>query len=148
MQSREIKISIGKRRDSKYGRAKFLNLKDKGKIAMADRLIDIGLILFFGGFGFVCYINGVLGIGKDYMQRNKIDLVRWMFSPRHILRSNTPFDSNEPLELKFKEPKSKHLIYNFFEFVIHYAIIAPFLAIYAGIFLFCAGLVIKILSQI
>ncbi len=43
---------------------------------MADRLIDIGLILFFGGFGFVCYINGVLGIGKDYMQRNKIDLMR------------------------------------------------------------------------
>ena len=69
---------------------------------MADRLIDIGLILFFGGFGFVCYINGVLGIGKDYMQRNKIDLVRWMFSLRLILRSNTPFNSNEPLELKFK----------------------------------------------
>ena len=44
---------------------------------MADKLIDIGLILFFGGFGFVCYINGVLGIGKDYMQRNKIDLMRW-----------------------------------------------------------------------
>jgi len=22
---------------------------------MADKLIDIGLILFFGGFGFVCY---------------------------------------------------------------------------------------------
>lgn len=44
---------------------------------MADRLIDIGLILFFGGFGFVCYINGVCGIGKDYMQRNKIDLMRW-----------------------------------------------------------------------
>ena len=43
---------------------------------MADRLIDIGLILFFGGFGFVCYINGVLGIGKDYIQRNKIDLMR------------------------------------------------------------------------
>ena len=145
MQSREIKISIGKRRDSKYGRAKFLNLKDKGKIAMADRLIDIGLILFFGGFGFVCYINGGLGIGKDYMQRNKIDLVRWIFSPRHILRSNTPFDSSEPLELKFKEPKSKHIIYNFFEFIIHYAIIAPFLAIYAGIFLFYVGCVIKIL---
>ena len=62
-----------------------------------------------------------------------------MFSPRHILRSNTPFDSNEPLELKFKEPKSKHIIYNLFEFIIHYSIIAPFLAIYAGIFLFCAG---------
>ena len=62
------------------------------------------------------------------------------------MRSNTPFGSNESLELKFKEPKSKHLIYNFFEFVIHYAIIAPFLAIYAGIFLFCAGCVIKILS--
>ncbi len=60
------------------------------------------------------------------------------------MRSNTPFDSNEPLELKFKEPKSKHIIYNFFEFIIHYAIIAPFLAIYAGIFLFCAGLAIKI----
>ena len=44
---------------------------------MADKLIDIGLILFFGGFGFGCYINGVLGIGKDYMQRNKIDLMRW-----------------------------------------------------------------------
>ena len=44
---------------------------------MAYRLIDIGLILFFGGFGFVCHINGVLGIGKDYMQRNKIDLMRW-----------------------------------------------------------------------
>ncbi|WP_297881049.1 hypothetical protein [uncultured Campylobacter sp.] len=115
---------------------------------MADRLIDIGLILFFGGFGFVCYINGVLGIGKDYMQRNKIDFVRWMFSPKHILRSNTPFNSNEPLELKFKEPKSKHIIYNFFELIIHYAIIAPFLAIYAGIFLFCAGCVVKILSQI
>ena len=43
---------------------------------MADRLIDIGLILFFGGFGFVCYINGVCGIGKDYVQRNKIDLMR------------------------------------------------------------------------
>ena len=55
------------------------------------------------------------------------------------MHSNTPFDSNEPLELKFKEPKSKHIIYNFFEFIIHYAIIAPFLAIYAGIFLFCAG---------
>ena len=110
---------------------------------MADRLIDIGLILFFGGFGFVCYINGVLGIGKDYMQRSKIDFVRWMFSPKHILRSNTPFDSSEPLELKFKEPKSK---YNFFEFIIHYAIIAPFLVIYAGIFIFCAGLAIKILS--
>ena len=115
---------------------------------MADKLIDIGLILFFGGFGFVCYINGVCGIGKDYMQLNKIDFVRWMFSPRHILRSNTPFNSNEPLELKFKEPKSKHIIYNFFELIIHYAIIAPFLAIYAGIFLFCAGLAIKILSQI
>jgi len=74
---------------------------------MADKLIDIGLILFFGGFGFVCYINGVCRIGKDYMQRNKIDLVRWMFSPKHILRSNTPFDSNEPLELKFKEPKKE-----------------------------------------
>ena len=87
-----------------------------------------------------------MGIGKDYMQRNKIDLVRWMFSLRYMLRSNTPFDSNELLELKFKEPKGKHLIYNFFEFIIHYAIIAPFLAIYAGIFLFCAGLAIKILS--
>ena len=43
---------------------------------ISDRLIDIGLILFFGGFGFVCYINGVLGIGKDYMQRNRIDFVR------------------------------------------------------------------------
>ena len=93
---------------------------------MADKLIDIGLILFFGGFGFVCYINGVLGIGKDYMQRNKIDFVRWMFNPKHILRSNTPFNSNE--------------------FILPYAIIAPFLAIYAGIFLFCAGLAIKILS--
>lgn len=111
---------------------------------MADRLIDIGLILFFGGFGFVCYINGVLGIDKDYMQRNKIDLVRW--TEAHFARSNTSFDSNKPLELKFKEPKSKHLIYNFFEFIIHYAIIAPFLAIYAGIFLFCAGCVVKILS--
>ncbi|AKT92835.1 hypothetical protein [Campylobacter gracilis] len=80
------------------------------------------------------------------MQRNKIDLVRWIFSLRHILRSNTPFNSNEQVELKFKEPKSKHLIYNFFELIIHYAIIAPFLAIYAGIFLFCAGLAIKILS--
>ncbi|WP_298787948.1 hypothetical protein [uncultured Campylobacter sp.] len=39
---------------------------------ISDKLIDIGLILFFGGFGFVCYINGVLGIGKDYMQRNRI----------------------------------------------------------------------------
>ena len=74
------------------------------------------------------------------MQRNRIDFVRL----RHILRSNTPFDLNEPLELKFKEPKSKHMIYNFFELIIHYAIIAPFLAIYAGIFLFCAGLAIKI----
>lgn len=80
------------------------------------------------------------------MQRNKIDFVCWMFNPKHILQSNTPFDSNEPLELKFKELKSKHIIYNFFEFVIHYAIIAPFLVIYAGIFLFCAGFVIKILS--
>lgn len=62
------------------------------------------------------------------------------------MRSNTPFDSNEPLELKFKEPKSKHIIYNFFELIIHYAIIAPFLVIYARIFLFCAGLAIKILS--
>lgn len=44
---------------------------------MADKLINIGLILFFGSFGFVCYINGVCGIGKDYMQRNKIDLMRW-----------------------------------------------------------------------
>ncbi|WP_298962338.1 hypothetical protein [uncultured Campylobacter sp.] len=44
---------------------------------ISDRLIDIWLILFFGGFGFVCYINGVCGIGKDYMQRNKIDFVRW-----------------------------------------------------------------------
>ena len=44
---------------------------------MADKLINIGLILFFGSFGFVCYINGVLGIGKDYMQRNRIDLMRW-----------------------------------------------------------------------
>ena len=147
MQSCEIRISIGKRREQ-IRRAKFLNLNSKGKIAMADRLIDIGLILFFGGFGFVCYINGVCGIGKDYMQRNKIDFVRWMFSPKHILRSNTPFNSNEPLELKFKEPKSKHLIYNFFELIIHYAIIAPFLVIYAWIFLFCAGLAIKILSQI
>ena len=85
----------------------------KNGYLISDKLIDIGLILFFGGFGFACYINGVCGIGKDYMQRNKIDLVRWMFSPRHILRSNTPFDSNEPLELKFKEPKSKHMIYNF-----------------------------------
>lgn len=76
MQSREIRISIGKRREQ-IRQAKFLNLKDKGKIAMADKLIDIGLILFFGGFGFVCYINGVCGIGKDYMQRNKIDLMRW-----------------------------------------------------------------------
>lgn len=42
------------------------------------------------------------------------------------MRSNTPFDSNEPLELKFKEPKNKHIIYNFFELIIHYAIIAPF----------------------
>lgn len=33
-----------------------------------------------------------------------------------------------------------------FESIIHYAIITPFLAIYAGIFLFCAGLSIKILS--
>ena len=42
---------------------------------MADKLIDIGLILFFGGF---CMLyNGVCGIGKDYMQRNKIDLMRW-----------------------------------------------------------------------
>lgn len=64
------------------------------------------------------------------------------------LASNTPFDSSEPLELKFKKPKSKHIIYNFFEFIIYYAIIAPFLAIYAGIFLFCAGCVFKILSQI
>ena len=80
------------------------------------------------------------------MQRNKIDFVRWMFSPKHILRSNAPFDSSEPLELKFKKPKSKHIIYNFFELIILYAIIAPFLVIYAGIFLFCAGLVIKILS--
>ena len=62
------------------------------------------------------------------------------------MRSNTPFDSSEPLELKFKEPKSKHIIYNFLELIIHYAIIAPFLVIYAGIFLFCVGLVIKILS--
>ena len=76
VQSRKIKISIGKRQEQ-IRRAKFLNLKDKGKVAMADRLIDIGLILFFGGFGFVCYINGVCGIGKDYMQRNKIDLMRW-----------------------------------------------------------------------
>ena len=45
------------------------------------------------------------------------------------MRSNTPFDSNEPLELRFKEPKSKHIIYNFFELIIHYAIIAPFLVI-------------------
>ena len=52
MQSRKIRISIGKRREQ-IRRAKFLNLKDKGKIAMADKLIDIGLILFFGGFGFV-----------------------------------------------------------------------------------------------
>ena len=44
---------------------------------IGDKLINIGLILFFGGFGFVCYINSVLGIGKDYMQRNKIDLMRW-----------------------------------------------------------------------
>nr|WP_314069960.1 hypothetical protein [uncultured Campylobacter sp.] len=49
MQSCEIRISIGKRREQ-IRRAKFLNLKDKGKIAMADKLIDIGLILFFGGF--------------------------------------------------------------------------------------------------
>ena len=76
MQSRKIRISISKRQEQ-IRRAKFLNLKDKGKIAMADKLIDIGLILFFGGFGFVCYINGVCGIGKDYMQRNKIDLMRW-----------------------------------------------------------------------
>ena len=145
VQSCEIRISIAKRREQ-IRRAKFLNLKSKGKIAMADKLIDIGLILFFGGFGFICYINGVLGIGKDYMQRNKIDLMRWIFSPGHILRSNTPFDSNEQVELKFKEPKSKHIIYNFFELIIHYAIIAPFLVIYAGIFLFCAGLAIKILS--
>jgi len=66
VQSYEIRISIGKRREQ-IRRAKFLNLKSKEKIAMADKLIDIGLILFFGGFGFVCYINGVCGIGKDYM---------------------------------------------------------------------------------
>ena len=68
---------------------------------MADRLIDIGLILFFGGFSFVCYINGVCGIGKDYMQRNKIDFVRWIFSPRHILRSNTPFAQKQAFDLQF-----------------------------------------------
>ena len=50
-----------------------------------------------------------------------------------------PFDLNEQLELKFKEPKSKHIIYNFFELIIHYAIIAPFLVVYAGLFYFARG---------
>lgn len=103
-------------------------------------MIDIGLIMFFIGFAFICYNTSISGIGEYYMEQNGVNFVEWLFNPKHILNCNVSIE-NIPRKLKFK--KSKHFIYNFFEFIIHYFILVPHIVMYLGIILLVLGFMIE-----
>lgn len=108
-----------------------------------DFLINLGLVLFFIGFALIAIGTSVYGIGESYMKENNINQAKWFLNPKYILQYNT-LDNKKPRKPKFKEPKNKHIFYNFFEFIIYYSVAIPHFIMFIGIVLFCVGKLINL----